>query len=454
MREARHEALAGLEMSRLTHSEALHGLLCDLPTGREGALWHLLTCRQCRRRCRTRLGELLSDALPPCEPPESLELSEQLEEILPGLVEEALRSQREAEGLLAELLQLSEEEQDKILEDERFRSRFVVALILERSRQAQPSELEEALRWADLASRLSEPRDRKPLLLDPEEHVLWQAQAASLQGNALRLLGRWAEAETSFEEAAHLLALSWGLTPVSAGYCQYLGLLRWEQGRLEEAEALLRQGARIFCETGSTEDESASWILLGLLAAERGWAGKVVRLLRGGLEGINVESRSWLARRAQLALALGWADLGAFEKADRVLAGSRPPVPELDPALARWIEGRIKARLGSPEAEGDLREAQRDLLVEKRYADAILCSLDLAGLFLRQGRAVEIRLLLDDLRRSLEAAGTADDLLEGPDSLWTLVGADLRSEDLIEIEVVLRRALRSRGYRVEPLAFV
>lgn len=72
----------------------------------------------------------------------------------------------------------------------------------------------------------------------------WHEQEArALRGNALRIRGELEKAAAAFSQAASYLAWPFE-SAVRAAYCRALSLLRWEQGRLDEAAALLVEAGR------------------------------------------------------------------------------------------------------------------------------------------------------------------------------------------------------------------
>jgi hypothetical protein len=70
----------------------------------------------------------------------------------------------------------------------------------------------------------------------------------------------------------------------------------------------------------------------------------------------------------------------------------------LDKLKAWWLEGRIAAGLGDSEgAEWTFRRVREGLQEAEMPYDAALVSLDLAALWLCQGRTAEIRRLVNEL---------------------------------------------------------
>jgi tetratricopeptide (TPR) repeat protein len=363
------------------------------------------------------------------------------------------------ERLLEELLAKPPDQRRQALQETRFHSASLLAALLAQSQAAQPLTPERSDTLAALAGDLAIHLFRQEP--DDEESALFQAQVGNLSGNARRLLGRWEGAEIALGSAAYSLAFIAGPSWEGATFCRYLGLLRWEQGRLDEAEALLRQAARLFRELGSCGEEAVSRVLLGLLSLERDRAGSAVLLLQAGRADLPPEN-DWLRVRAGLGLALGLAELGHADRAFQILEETCRSFPAItdERELARlpWLEGRVVARLGDgKEAEPLLDMARRSLIAEQNVADGTLCSLDLAAVWAGSGRRTEIPKLLQDLEIAFQAEAEILEVIRrvSRQFLAEIAGISEVPPALVaEAAFTLRRIFRFRGYRVEALPFV
>jgi tetratricopeptide (TPR) repeat protein len=369
----------------------------------------------------------------------------------------ALR-QGEAEALLTDLWSVPAGERCRALrEDSRFHSVDLLELLLERSEAAQERNPEEAIALAGLASALAGGLGHRET--GDEEPALSLARAAIVCGNAWRLLGQRAEAEEALARAAHFLVFT--DEPVeSAWLCRALGLLRWEQGRLPEAEALLRQAGRSFAEVELAAEEAACDALLGLLALEGNRPGKAARLLQAGLEGLDSATRPGLLVYAGLGLALARADLGQTDRTRGLLEEMRRRGPllagEREGVRLSWWEGKVCVWLGDPAgAERLLADARHRFLAEASLPEAVLSTLDLAVVLMEEGRAAEVPALVS----GLEAAFPAEPGLDAARQLFAGFTAEAARGKKIPRSYaaaaapLLRRLLRFRGYRVEPLPF-
>lgn len=436
-------------MREPAHAKALRAVLPDLPAGHRAALRHLLTCSACRRQAASSLQEKTK--------PEYGTLWRDLGEVLPALMREASERRGEIERLLKDLLSPSPEYWTKALsEDTRFHSVLVLEALLDKAREAQPSSPARSDALAGLAADLAA-HLYKGDFEEEQESALLQAKVFNLSGNARRLLGNWNGAETALGGAAYSLAFTAEQSWEGSTLCRYLGLLRWEQGRLDEAEALLRQAARSFGEMEAPHEEAASRVLLGLLSLERDRAGKAVLLLQAGRAELSLDT-SWLTVRAGLGLALGLACVGHAGRAYEILQETSRHYPaitdEREVVRLPWLEGRVAARLGNGEAESLLEMARRHLMAEHSLADVTLCSLDLASLLMEDGRMSEVPRLLQEIEESFQGETEVLGLIRHIAGDVTSATGKTPRPSVAEAAFTLRRIFRFRGYRVEALPFV
>lgn len=438
-------------MSTAWHDVAARSLLSDLPPGRDRALLHLLTCATCREWATLRL---LEEQRAGEAPSEYDEVFRRIRARLPWILEEAERRRIEKETLIAGLLGEPAGE----------RLKFALAQpslqpidLLDASEEAQPHDPERSIALAEVAAEVTEQLFREEA--DESVAALYFARAAALQGNAYRLQGRLETAEKVLQRASFYLAWpydSWD----RAVFCRALGLLHWEQGRLEEAEALLRHSARAFSEQCLPEEEGASQILVGLLCLERNEVETAIGLLQSGRAAFHPGARPWLTVRAGLSLSQALAETGRKTRASGVLDETRQQYgrvqEESEQVWIYWLEGKICARLGrQEEAENLLSAVRQQFLSERRPAEAVLCSLDLAALLVEERKAAELPGLLQEI----EAAFPDDAALIEVGKVVRAFAARITGRYTVPPEALaaaastLRRVFRTRGVRVETLPF-
>ena len=372
-----------------------------------------------------------------------------------GWGEEEARRRELAEALFAELAGRDPEKRCWALKGRRFREPALVELLLEKSREAQlvdPGEADTlATMAALLALRLCEPGEAALM-------AVFLGRASCLAGNARRLMGNEAEAELAFANTVSFLARSTGSCD-RAFYCRSLALLRWEQGRIDEAASLLHHAARIFAENGAGHEEGTSLALLGLLYVEEGDPKRAVPLLRKARLGAEPGRRPWLTVRARLALALAHARLSNLGQARWMLREAWELFCLLDDCeeLVRvhWLEGRVCSLLGpGEEADGLLDSVRAKFLDDGCLPEAALASLDLALHRAESRRGPSVGPLIKDLQARLGTEDGVDIALRGLRGFEkNLEEGKPPRESADGIASFLRRTFRLRGLRVEPLPF-
>lgn len=334
----------------------------------------------------------------------------------------------------------------------RFHCPRLVELLLEDSEALQIDAPESAVFWADQAFALAAAlRDKRFLASDG------MARAARLKGNALRLEGDLVAANQAF--ALGLLHLG-DASPERAWFCRALGVLRWEQDRLEEASSLLQQAAWLFSDSKNEVEEAVSLLLLGLLCAEtstplrglasllhasaaKGSAGPCWLRLRCGflkaalLGGLTACTRGRVVLDATMQLYSGVRDEGEILRACR-------------------LEGAARARLGDlEEGESLLEGVRRKQLARRDVQELTLSSLALAALLAVRGRRREVRRLTEELREAgLEPNEGGVFAVEALESLQVEMKQGARPwEGAARVSAEFLRLCRRFSVRLEPVPF-
>jgi tetratricopeptide (TPR) repeat protein len=369
--------------------------------------------------------------------------------------EEAER-RSEAEALFRELLALPPERRSSALKRARFRRPALVELLLEKSRETQLEDPEKAealaLTAASLTVQLQPPGGDGALV------AIFMARAHCLAGNARRLMGSEADAEIAFANTAYFLARSGGSCD-RAFYCRSLAVLRWEQGRIDEAAALLFHAARIFAENGAVSEEGTALGLAGLLYLEEGDLERALGPFRKSRLMMDVAVRPWLSVRVRLGLALSLADIGYLgrsrwmrQEAWNLYSLIQDPEEQY---RSHWMEGRICGRLGALEEGIDLLTTVRGrFLDEARLPETALVTLDLALLLTEARRSAGISSLVEEVESRLGPEDGSDIALRGLRGFQEDLAQGKSPRDCAAgIASFLRRTFRFRGFRVEPIPF-
>lgn len=417
-------------------------------------LLHLLTCPICRSWV---IGRLLERSAEAEDSPEGKvatyeEVFARLEERVPELFEQLREERAEDERLFAEILRAPRGSRLRKIRGARFRRPGLMDLLLEASHAHLWTDPRLAGDLADLAARLA-------TLLTGEENMPASAlsRAFCLGVISCRLRRDFKGAEEKISQAASFLA---GPTD-RAFYSRTVALLRWEQGRTDEAVALLHHAARLYLLDGLPEEESACLALLGLLQTEGEIPGNALALLHEGWAGMDRDLRPLLALRVGLALAFLLAESGQEEKTRGLLREIwRFHAQVTDPeemVRVYWLEARVLARLGDREEARHLLEAVfRKLIEEKSLAESALAGMDLALLLAESGHPEEIRPLAADLESTFAgapalvlASATFGDFADQIDR-----GEPRPREAAAAATSALTRVFRTSGVWLKPLPFV
>ncbi len=231
--------------------------------------------------------------------------------------------------------------------------------------------------WAELANahRVNEEHERA-------DHALAAAISYRRQGTGdLLLLARMADLEAS---------------------------LRREQRRFTEASELLAGACEVYLRMGDSHFAGRALINKGICLATNGNPEKAAPCFQEGLSLLDANRDPQLAAVGKHAFLNAMADCGQFQDASRLLleSGLRQAFASdpLNLLRLRWVEGKILAgldRLGR--AGGALAEVRQGFQQRGLEYDAALVGLELAAVWLRQGKVNEVRELAQDMLETFRA---------------------------------------------------
>lgn len=274
-------------------------------------------------------------------------------------------------------------------------------------------------------------------LLSPEVYGAarvhdFRAAARVALANSSRAAGDFQTATAAFETARALLGLGTGDPLEEAALASGLAALQGARGEFEKAVETLQDAVRLYREAG--DRRSVGYALLqqasiichvepdrGLLLATR------------GLTLIDPEQDAYAELSGRHTIAHCFLELGRPKDARALLAESRSAYDRFPDLATRtryqWLEGAIARDLG---ALGDAERTfhrLRDLYLENGFQfEAVLISLDLAGVLLRQDRFEEAEGLIQEAYPVLESWGLRRDTL----ALWIALIASIRERVLDE----------------------
>lgn len=277
----------------------------------------------------------------------------------------------------------------------RFRSRALAELLLEASRETARQDPAEAIALADLV----------PIVLDRVTCPIERATAPSLvvlalarRANALRVAGELPAADRVFAEVRERLAARNLDDPaLHAEVCSLEASLRRDQRRPDAAESLIDRSI-LLARLGHDERALAKALIQRAdLLGERQELAVARASLREAMTLLDENEDRHLVACAVGTLALIECERGAFIEAERIVERHRSLLVG-DGGDAWWtmrvltLEGRIALGLGRhQEAEERLLRAYRLSVEEGSELDAALGLLELAVLYVEQGRTAEVR---------------------------------------------------------------
>jgi tetratricopeptide (TPR) repeat protein len=366
--------------------------------------------------------------------------------LLDRLTSAGVRDLRLAEQDLVELLRLPADERVRRVERARgrFRSPPLVRLLLEESRGRIPSQPREAFHFADLARKVANQNPRMSDFFDL--YVL----ATAFMANACRVGNDRRTADELFSLTRRVIADHGVTTPGTvARVDDLMGSLRKDQRRFADAERLLKRAAMQFGLVNAPDDAARVLINLGDVYYAEGLLDEAIETTRSALTLLSLNSDPRLHLCGHYNLALQLKEAGRFEEAAELLEAdaslySRFPEPWTQLRLL-WLQADIAA------GRGDLSAAERDYVATRDGFisqgigyDAAMVSLDLAVLYLRQGRSAEVRLLAEEMLPLFEAQDVHREALAALSLFLEAARQDqLTVETALEVAASLRTARRN-----------
>ena len=299
----------------------------------------------------------------------------------------ARKRRRTVDQLQAELLAGPPDTWRARLLDQRFHNQDFFEYLLELCHQTLPFNPWRGFEVSEVALELGGLLSEEAPDAAPVETL---CRALCLGSHARRLIGETARAEVLLIRAAYLAD-----DPAARGFfCRAYGLLRWDQGRMEEATALLHQASRRYRELGDIGEEAICEGMVGLLYNEEGELPRAESALRKARSGLDSRSQPRLAAQVHLALArcLALTDRKADARALRESAWSLYPYTPREEAMCAllWLEAQVADAMGDlADAETLLDSVRRKFLAKGFLPEATLTTIQLARVLIRQGRGVE-----------------------------------------------------------------
>lgn len=373
-------------------------------------------------------------------------------------VEAGLTDQRvQARKLLDELMLCPAERRHLLIGNTaRFRSRLLCEALIEESHEAGFEDPRRAIETAEMAVSLAGHLGAGDCGGDPDALAGLRARAWAVLGNAFRISADFLGAERAFTQVESLVGEGRIALADKARALSLLASWRKTQRRFAEALQIFDRVAAIYKKLGQ-------WSLLGhtllkksMVCGEAGDGEGEMSLLRRALDLIDpqADARTFLAARHNLINALH--ESGRSREAFALLFHTRPLYLKTGDRMnllkLRWLEGLVAFGLQRIEqAEAAFREVRETFVELDMGCDAALASLDLAGVYIVQGRTAEVRGLAEETLAIFQANSIHREALA---SLLAFCGAarmDQVEMDLVrEVSSSLKRARNHPDFYTQP----
>ncbi|HKH49846.1 MAG TPA: hypothetical protein VKM72_34770 [Thermoanaerobaculia bacterium] len=319
--------------------------------------------------------------------------------------------------------------------------------LLARSQACRHHDPEQMVLLAERAAAIA--ADLDPFTYGPELTSDLRARCLAELGNAHRVADDIEGAERALRSATQESARGTQDPLLLARIMDLTASLRGAQRRFGEALELLDAVYRLYESHGDRHNAGRALISKGLYTGYDNDPEEAVRLLSAGLTLIHPASDSKLVISAVHNLITFLADCGRFREAQRLLRRARPAYDaegdRLNLIKLRWLEGKIAAGLGRlGRAEQLLGQASQELEAAGLHYHAAVASLDLAAVWLSQGKTAETRALVEELVTTFRARRIAREALAALVLLRKAFDRDGGTEPLELLRAVSRYLKGSR----------
>jgi tetratricopeptide (TPR) repeat protein len=279
--------------------------------------------------------------------------------------------------------------------------------LLSKSFEERYRDPKKMLRLAYDAARVAEHTPAEKYEPSPGFVMDLRARAFAELGNARRINDQLSEAERDFSRARAFLAEGTGDFLVEARVLDLEASFLSDRGRFEDANSLLSKVYDLYQEVGDTHLAGRTLISKGINIRHAGRPREAIGILEKGVRLVEAGRDAELPVIGQMGLLDALVDAGEFGRANRMLLASGLrgafAMEPLNLLKLRWVEGKVHAGLGRFKRAETIYCSVRDefLRLERNY-DAAVLGLDLAALWLRQGRAAEVRTLAEEMYETFE----------------------------------------------------
>ncbi len=301
------------------------------------------------------------------------------------------------DALIAELTNISENEQIRyVTKDSRLGHPVMVRELIDRSYALRYEDPKRMLHWSELA-RIAADNGSIAAAGSAERLADIRAKAWENFSNALRVCGKLPEAEEALTTSQDYRAAGTGDPMLRARITEQWASLRTFQGRFSDAIELAAEAGRIYRELEKSQELASALVHQAIAAIYAGETELAIRTLNQAIPRIDSEENPKLLLAACHNLIRCYIDIGEPERALSLYFEARDLYKEHNghtTILLRtaWQEGQLLRDLGHLQAaETALRHAREGFLERGLAYEVALVSLDLTSVYVRLGKAEEVR---------------------------------------------------------------
>jgi tetratricopeptide (TPR) repeat protein len=278
----------------------------------------------------------------------------------------------------------------------RYASIALCELLLQKSREIGSSAPGEAQVAARLAVAVAEQLDLD-LYGSPVVQDL-RALTWAYVGDVKRVMADLRSARSCLDLAERLIEEGTGDPLLQAELLSLEASFLCQSGDFEQAVRLLNRASSIYRRTGDRHLAGRTMIKKGTVLGNAGEAETAARLIRRGIDLIDLPREPRLMVYAVHNLIWFLHDTGDRAQSRACLDGARSLYRQgrdrRQLGRLRWLEGKLASadpEFGAEKAEGALAEAQETLIKEGLSYEAALAAVDLACVYAGAGRGAEMR---------------------------------------------------------------
>lgn len=273
------------------------------------------------------------------------------------------------------------------------------------ARFRSPVQMLQLARQARLVAESTDPELYSPGIVSDLRARIWAELA-----NAYRVNTKFGEADRAIQKAHEYLEEGTGDLGLLARVLNVEGCIRKDQYKLPEALDLLARAQEFYLQLGESHLAARMLVSRGITSHDAGDPAEAVRCLEQAIPMLDRGRDPQLVAIAQQALSHALLENGEYRRASELLleSGIRQAfaAQPLNLLRLRWLEGKIHAGLDRLDrAEQILQEVRKGFKERNLEYSAALVGLDLASVWLRQGKLEPVRGLAEkmiDTFRSLK----------------------------------------------------